>query len=56
MAHIEIYTIRICPFCIAAKRLLGEVHQLARAYGWPEATILAMSSRRRHFYLELVST
>ena len=23
MAHIEIYTTRICPFCIAAKRLLG---------------------------------
>lgn len=24
MAQIEIYTTRICPFCIAAKRLLGE--------------------------------
>lgn len=24
MAHIEIYSTRICPFCIAAKRLLGE--------------------------------
>ena len=24
MAQIEIYTTRICPFCIAAKKLLGE--------------------------------
>jgi hypothetical protein len=37
-----------------AKRLLREVHTLARAYGWREADILSMSSRRRQFYLELV--
>jgi hypothetical protein len=38
-----------------AKRTLLEVHTLARAYGWREADILSMSSRRRQAYLELVS-
>jgi hypothetical protein len=38
-----------------AKRLLHEVHTLASAYGWHEADILAMSSVRRQFYLEMVS-
>jgi hypothetical protein len=38
-----------------AKRLLYEVHRLARVYGWREADILAMSSRRRQLYLEMVS-
>jgi hypothetical protein len=38
-----------------AKRLLREVHQLASAYGWRESEILAMSSQRRHTYLEFVS-
>jgi hypothetical protein len=37
-----------------AKRLLREVHSLARAYGWREADILSMSSRRRQAYLEMV--
>jgi hypothetical protein len=36
-----------------AKRLLIEVHTLARFYGWSEADILAMSSGRRHYYLEM---
>jgi hypothetical protein len=35
-----------------ARRLLGEVHALARAYGWSEAAILEMSPVRRRFYLE----
>jgi len=38
-----------------AKRLLREVHTLARFYGWREADILAMSTTRRQFYLSLVS-
>lgn len=37
------------------RRLLGEVHTIACAYGWREAEILGMSARRRHFYLELIS-
>lgn len=38
-----------------AKRILREVHTLARAYGWREADILAMSPQRRQFYLEMLS-
>lgn len=35
-----------------ARRLLGEIVDLARAYGWSEADILAMSPARRRLYLE----
>lgn len=38
-----------------ARRCALEVHALARAYGWREADILAMSPWRRGLYLELVS-
>jgi hypothetical protein len=38
-----------------ARRLLREVHTLARAYAWREADILAMSARRRRDYLELLA-
>lgn len=37
-----------------ARRLLWEVHALAEAYGWSESHILAMSSRRRRMYLEML--
>jgi hypothetical protein len=37
-----------------ALRLLRDVHRLARAYGWREADILALSSARRQCYLELL--
>lgn len=37
-----------------AKHLLREVHTLARAYGWHEADILAMTAWRRQCYLEMV--
>jgi hypothetical protein len=37
-----------------AQDLLAEVHQLARAYGWRERDILALSPVRRRFYLDLV--
>jgi hypothetical protein len=36
-----------------AKRLLRDVHILARAYAWREADILSMSAVRRQFYLEM---
>jgi len=36
------------------RRILREVHTLARAYGWRESDILAMSPQRRQLYLELV--
>jgi hypothetical protein len=38
-----------------SQRLLHEVHVLARAYGWSEREILAMSAARRHGYIEKVS-
>jgi hypothetical protein len=41
--------------CVQAKRLLREVHTLARACGWREADILNMSTARRQFYLEMVT-
>jgi len=37
-----------------ALRTLREVHALARAYGWGEAAILALTPERRRAYLELV--
>jgi hypothetical protein len=37
-----------------AGRLLRDVHALASAYGWHERDILALSSVRRQFYLELL--
>jgi len=37
-----------------ARRLLTEVHTLARAYGWREDDILAMNPVRRRAYLEMV--
>jgi len=39
-----------------AQRLLSEVHTLARAYGWREPDILALSASRRQQYLELVGS
>lgn len=37
-----------------AVRVLREVHDLARAYGWREADILALTPLRRQLYLEMV--
>jgi hypothetical protein len=40
---------------VQARRLLREVHVLARAYGWREPDVLALTPRRRRLYLEMVS-
>lgn len=37
-----------------AYRTLQEVHRLARAYGWSEAEILALSAKRRQIYLAMI--
>jgi hypothetical protein len=37
----------------AGRELIFDVHQLAAAYGWSEAEILAIPAGRRHRYLEL---
>jgi len=39
-----------------ARRILIEVDRLARAYGWSETDILAMSALRRRRYLSLVGS
>jgi hypothetical protein len=36
-----------------AQQLLGDVHRLARAYGWRESDILGLSALRRAAYLEM---
>lgn len=38
-----------------ARRLLGEVATLARAFGWSEHEILSLAPERRRLYLELAS-
>lgn len=50
----DIVTFFWSEVAVAAKRLLGEVHELASAYGWSEQAILALTPARRSAYLELV--
>ena len=37
---------------VMARRLLGEIHELASRYGWSESHILRLSEVRRYAYLE----
>lgn len=53
-ALFDIVTFFWAELAAQARRLLREVHTLARAYGWREADILTMSVRRRQSYLEMV--
>jgi hypothetical protein len=39
-----------------ARDTLLDVHEIAQAYGWAEADILALSRARRRFYLEAIET
>jgi hypothetical protein len=39
-----------------ARRTLREIHVLARAYGWRENDILALSPARRKLYLDMVAS
>lgn len=38
-----------------ARRLLRQVHDIARAYGWAEDAILALPARRRRWYVETIT-
>jgi hypothetical protein len=38
---------------VQARHILDDVHALATAYGWTESDVLALSPRRRKYYLEL---
>lgn len=40
---------------VHAKRVLAEVHMLAREYGWTEREVLALSPMRRRRYLEMIA-
>jgi hypothetical protein len=53
-APFDIASFIITEIGACARRLMGEVHTLARAYGWSEQAILAMSGRRRQYYLEML--
>jgi len=49
----------ITPFLLReieawAATVLRDIHEIARAYGWDEPTILALSPRRRRRYLDLI--
>lgn len=49
---------RLDPLAFAFPRpeaLLGEVHLLARGYGWPEDAILALPSARRRGYARMIA-
>jgi uncharacterized protein (UPF0212 family) len=46
----------LAELAMEAKRLLSEVHTLARAYGWCEQDVLSLSAERRRCYLELVGS
>jgi len=39
-----------------ARQLQREVHELARTYGWTEATILSLSAPARRRYMELINS
>ena len=41
---------------LAGRRLLDEIHLLARTYHWSEAEILAVPRPRRRAYLEMIAT
>ena len=52
-AVFEIVTFLWTEIRVRARRLLREVDALARAYGWAEGDILAMSEARRGLYLQM---
>ena len=49
----EFLWIEVCSW---AEQTLDDVDALARAYGWPEHEVLALSPWRRQRYVELVET
>jgi hypothetical protein len=53
-APIDIGLLLVREIEVAAERLMTEIHDLARAYHWSEASILALPPSRRAAYLRLV--
>jgi hypothetical protein len=54
LANFDVVTFLWSEIQTHTKRVLRDVHTLAKAYGWREADILSMSTVRRQFYLEMV--
>ncbi len=52
----DIVTFLWTEITVKAKRLLEEIHTLAKTYGWTETNILELSDVRRHIYLEMASS
>ena len=50
----DIVTYLFTELSVFARRLLADVHDIAAAYGWSEAEILALSPARRNAYLEML--
>ncbi len=55
-APFDIVAVLRAELSTLAMHTLRDVHTLARAYGWREADILALSPLRRRIYLDLVGT
>ncbi len=54
VADLDVAAFIWAEFDLAAKRVLGDVDALARAYGWTEPDVLALGDTRRAAYLRLV--
>ncbi len=52
---LDIQTFLWEELCWQVKQSLNQIHILARAYGWREADILAISPWRRQYYLDMVT-
>jgi hypothetical protein len=50
----DIVTFLFTELSVFARRLLADVHTLARGYGWSEREILDLSPARRNAYLEML--
>jgi hypothetical protein len=55
-ARFDILAFLWSEIAAAGRRLLGEVHLLALAYGWTERDTLALSAWRRRRYVELAQS
>jgi|SRR5579871_4646796 len=53
-ATLDVTTLVLAELDAEGQQLLADVHLLARAYGWSEAEIVALSPERRRKYVELV--
>jgi hypothetical protein len=55
VADLDVFSFVWAELRARARRVLREVHVLARAYGWTESDVLALSEQRRAEYLRLVA-